>query len=75
MKRCVKCVMPETWAGIEFDEQGVCSICRQAEQKLQIDWAKRQQELARILEEHRAYAVSHRTKYERTRRTLSGQSS
>jgi len=64
MKRCVKCVMPETWAGIQFDEQGVCSICRQAEQKRQIDWAKRQEELARILEEHRAYAVSHRTKYD-----------
>jgi hypothetical protein len=51
-------VMPETRPGTELDERGVCnSICRQAEQK-------RQEELACLLEEHRAYAVSHRTEYD-----------
>jgi hypothetical protein len=56
--------MPETRPGTEIDERGVCnSICRQAEQKYQVDSAKRQEEFACILEEHRAYAVSRRTEY------------
>ena len=31
MKRCTRCVMPETWDGITFDEEGVCSLCREYE--------------------------------------------
>ena len=27
MKRCVKCVLPESFPGIQFDSEGVCSIC------------------------------------------------
>lgn len=28
MKRCVKCIMPETAKGITFDNEGVCNLCR-----------------------------------------------
>ena len=28
MRRCVRCIMPETANGITFDENGVCSLCR-----------------------------------------------
>ena len=28
MKRCTKCILPETFPGIEFDDQGVCNYCR-----------------------------------------------
>ena len=28
MKRCTRCVLPETFPGIEFDEEGVCNYCR-----------------------------------------------
>ncbi len=28
MKRCVKCILPETFPGIKFDEDGVCNHCR-----------------------------------------------
>ncbi|HSG27767.1 MAG TPA: hypothetical protein VLA34_04745 [Candidatus Krumholzibacterium sp.] len=28
MKRCTKCVLPETFPGIQFDEDGVCIYCR-----------------------------------------------
>jgi hypothetical protein len=28
MKRCVKCVLPETFPGVQFDEAGVCMYCR-----------------------------------------------
>jgi tRNA(Ile)-lysidine synthase TilS/MesJ len=27
MKRCVRCILPETFPGIKFDSEGVCSIC------------------------------------------------
>lgn len=27
MKRCTKCILPETFPGIEFDENGVCNYC------------------------------------------------
>ena len=27
MKRCVRCVLPETFPGIKFNSEGVCSIC------------------------------------------------
>ncbi len=28
MKRCTQCVLPETFPGIQFDEEGVCQYCR-----------------------------------------------
>lgn len=28
LRRCTKCLLPETFPGISFDEEGVCSICR-----------------------------------------------
>jgi len=27
MRRCTRCVLPETFPGLSFDEDGVCSIC------------------------------------------------
>lgn len=31
MKVCTRCVLPETYPGITFDEEGVCNHCRKAE--------------------------------------------
>ena len=28
MKRCTRCILPETFPGISFDDQGVCNHCR-----------------------------------------------
>lgn len=28
MKRCTRCILPETFPGIQFDEEGVCQYCR-----------------------------------------------
>ncbi|NIM19930.1 MAG: hypothetical protein GTO51_06750 [Candidatus Latescibacteria bacterium] len=28
MKRCTRCVLPETFPGIKFDDEGVCNFCR-----------------------------------------------
>ena len=59
MKICSKCVMPETWDGIAFDEQGVCNICRESEKKVQIDWDERQKWLNEILRKYQNYAKCH----------------
>lgn len=31
LKRCTKCVLPETFPGISFDREGVCNYCRDYE--------------------------------------------
>ena len=31
LKRCTRCILPETFPGIEFDEDGVCNYCRDYE--------------------------------------------
>jgi N-acetyl sugar amidotransferase len=49
MKSCSKCVMPETTESLSFDDQGVCSVCRQVEYKQTvIDWTARKTELLEI---------------------------
>ena len=54
MKRCTKCLLPETHESISFDEQGICSICRQVEFKEEkIDWQKRRNDLKDLIEMHR----------------------
>ncbi len=54
LKRCTKCLLPETHESITFDEVGVCSICRQVEYKEgQIDWESRKRDLSELIESHR----------------------
>ena len=54
LKRCTKCLLPETHETIIFDEEGVCNICRQNEYKKgKIDWAKRKNELGELVEQYR----------------------
>ena len=33
LKRCSKCLLPETFPGIQFDQNGVCSICHSYKKK------------------------------------------
>lgn len=49
IRYCTRCCMPETQNGIDFDELGVCTSCRSAEQKNHIDWKKREKILRDIL--------------------------
>lgn len=54
MKKCTKCLTPETVDTITFDEEGVCSVCRQIEfKKDKIDWAGRNEQLQAIIDEYR----------------------
>src|SRR4051812_34413581 len=52
--RCVRCGLPETYETIEFDDSGVCNVCRQREYRdTQIDWDARKRQLAELVEEYR----------------------
>ncbi|MDD5593358.1 MAG: N-acetyl sugar amidotransferase [Candidatus Margulisbacteria bacterium] len=54
IKRCSKCVIPETHETIIFDKAGVCNICRQHElKKEKIDWPAKEKELVELIEQYR----------------------
>ena len=64
MRRCAKCVMPETWSGITFNEDGVCSICIETEKEVKLDWSARERQLKEILEQFKQYAKEKNNKYD-----------
>ncbi|MCX6654402.1 MAG: N-acetyl sugar amidotransferase [Candidatus Bathyarchaeota archaeon] len=53
LRRCSRCVLPETHETILFDHDGVCNICRQHETKRTIDWDQRKKELDALIDENR----------------------
>jgi hypothetical protein len=50
LKRCTKCILPETFPFIEFDEKGVCNICNNYVKKNQ---PKPIEELQELVEPYR----------------------
>lgn len=55
VRYCSKCVYPAVAATpLTFDEHGVCSGCRVAEQKKYINWDERMQLLRELAEEYRS---------------------
>ena len=54
LQYCVRCCIPETEEGTNFDELGICQACRSSEEKMHIDWAERERELRRILDDAKA---------------------
>lgn len=54
LRRCSRCMIPETHETITFDDQGVCNICRGQEFKQQaIDWTAKKAELDELVESYR----------------------
>jgi N-acetyl sugar amidotransferase len=54
LKRCKRCLLPETYETIEFDKEGICNICRSADVKQQkIDWNERKELLDKLIEKYR----------------------
>jgi len=54
LQHCKACNLPETYETIEFDEQGICNICRQKEFKDNaIDWNARYEQLVKLVEQYR----------------------
>ena len=54
LKRCVKCLLPETYETLELDENGVSNLWKSDEYKrTQIDWAERKKLLDALVEKYR----------------------
>jgi len=54
MRKCKRCLLPETYETIEFDDEGICNICRSYEYKdNKIDWGERKELLNQLIEKHR----------------------
>ena len=54
LRRCTKCLLPETHETIEFDDEGVCNICRGIQYKnTKIDWNQRQKDLFELVDEYK----------------------
>lgn len=45
MKRCTKCIMPESKPGIIFNDEGICNACLNADEAAKVDWDLRWYEL------------------------------
>jgi N-acetyl sugar amidotransferase len=54
MKRCTKCITPETHETIVYDTSGVCNVCNQITFKqTDIDWAQRKDDLAALVDQYK----------------------
>ncbi|MCT7614603.1 N-acetyl sugar amidotransferase [Aliarcobacter butzleri] len=53
MKYCTKCVMPNTRPGITFDDKGICAACQSYENRKNVDYKKRWQELETLCNKYR----------------------
>jgi N-acetyl sugar amidotransferase len=51
VKRCLRCVIPDTRPDTAFVD-GVCSACLAYEKRPQVDWDARKKELLRLLDKH-----------------------
>ena len=54
MKKCSKCLLPETYETIEYSDDNSCNICNSVTTiKKNIDWNERYKDLEKIIEKHR----------------------
>jgi len=53
MKYCKHCVMPDTRPGITFNEEGVCSACQSYENRRNVDYKERFEELRKLCDKYR----------------------
>jgi predicted PP-loop superfamily ATPase len=54
MKHCARCILPETFPGVQFDADGICNQCRQAEARggrLEDDKQRYARKFASLLEQ------------------------
>ena len=53
MKYCKRCVMPDTRPGITFNEEGICSACQSYDNRKNVDYKKRFEELKTLCDKYR----------------------
>lgn len=50
MKRCTKCILPESYPNITFDESGICNVCNTFEKRWKnYDWDRKRKELEGVI--------------------------
>ena len=55
MRYCARCVYPASSAApLVFDESGICSGCKTAGQKAEIDWQRRKKLFERLIDEYKS---------------------
>jgi len=60
MKRCEKCILPDNYPGISFDEKGICNRCHEwAEQYALIDYAQLRSNLDQLMDQKIREARQH----------------
>lgn len=50
---CNRCIMPSTKPDLLLDEEGICNACRSYEQRKEVDWDSRYEELIILLDKYR----------------------
>lgn len=53
IKYCKRCVMPDTKPNLYIDEEGICNACRSYENRVEVDWNARKEELMKILDKYK----------------------
>ena len=53
MKRCTKCVMPDTRPGLILNADGVCQACVRHENRAMVNWDERHEKLRDLCAKHR----------------------
>ena len=53
LKRCNRCLLPETHETLVLDDEGVCNVCRAQEVKNDINWDERLVHLDQLVDQYR----------------------
>jgi N-acetyl sugar amidotransferase len=53
LKYCKCCVMPDTKPDLHIDLEGICNACRSFQQRREVDWDQRYQDLLKVLDKYR----------------------
>ena len=53
LKRCKRCLLPETHETLVLDAEGICNVCRAQEVKAEIDWSERLVQLDSLVHQYR----------------------
>ncbi len=53
IRYCKKCMMPETKPDLWFDDNGVCCACLYFDERKEVNWNERKEELKNILDQYR----------------------
>src|SRR5690606_10066752 len=54
MRKCTRCLYPDTKPDLHFDQEGICSACRSFEARQSCNWTQRIDEFEKIMERYRS---------------------